>query len=137
MPRGIHDDTGFSLVELVIAMFVLAVLSLAVLPLLVGTTRASVENRGLLTATAFANDRLAVLQAAYPATPGDDSTSCAALRALEASPPAVDPATGLVARLSVGACPTEFPASVPVTVTVSDDGENVTAVSTRLRVGAA
>jgi prepilin-type N-terminal cleavage/methylation domain-containing protein len=137
MPRGIHEETGFSLVELIIAMFVLAVVSLAVLPLLVGTARARVENRGLLTATAFANDRLAELQADYPATPGDDSTSCAALRALQANPPAVDPATGLVARLSVGTCPATFPASVPVTVTVSEGGEDVTAVTTRLRVGAA
>lgn len=137
MSRGNQDDTGFSLVELVIAMFVLAVLSLAVLPLLVGTTQVSVENRGLLTATAFANDRLAEIQADYPATPGDDSTSCAALRALQANPPAVDPASGLVARLTIGTCPATFPASVPVTVTVSEDGEQVTAVSTRVRVGAA
>lgn len=138
MPRGNQkdDDTGFSLVELVIAMFVLAVLALAVLPLIVGTTRVSVENRGTLAATAFADDQLAKVQAAYPATPGYDSTSCAALRALQSGPPAADAASGYQAQLTVGACPAAFPASVPVTVTVTEGGEVVTVVTTRVRVGA-
>lgn len=137
MPRNNQDDSGFSLVELVIAMFVLAVLSLAVLPLIVGTTDVSTQNRGLLAATAFANDQLAKIQQAYPATPGDDTTSCVALRALESAPPVTDPASGFEARLTIGACPAEFPASVPVVVTVSEGGTVVTSVTTRVRVGTA
>ena len=137
MPRKNLDDSGLSLVELVIAMFVLAVVSLAVLPLIVGTTKVSAQNRGELAATAFANDQLARVQADYPATPGDDSTSCIALRALQTAPPAADPATGSEARLTVGACPAVFPGSVPVTVTVSQGGAVISTVTTRVRVGAA
>ncbi|WP_458041951.1 MULTISPECIES: PulJ/GspJ family protein [Bacteria] len=137
MPRKNQDDSGFSLVELVIAMFVLAVLSLAVLPLLVGTTDVSARNRDSLAATGFANDLLATVQQDYPATPGDVTTSCLALRALQTAPPVLDPASGSEASLTVGACPAVFPASVPVTVTVSQGGEVVTAVTTRVRVGAA
>ena len=137
MPRKNHDDSGFSLVELVIAIFVLAVLSLAVLPLIVGSTRVSAQNREVLSATAFANDQLAKIQQAYPATPGVDTTSCVALRALESAPPVADPASDFEARLTIGACPAEFPASVPVVVTVSEVGAVVTSVTTRVRVGAA
>ncbi len=135
MPRGNQDEDGFSLVELVIAMFLLAVLSLAVLPLFVGTTRLSAQNRSELSATAFAGDRLATIQAAYPSTPGDDSTSCGALRALQNQAPVADAASGYASRITVGACPTAYPGSVSVTVTVLDGGAEVASVATRVRVG--
>ena len=66
--RGTDAD-GFSLVEVVIAMFLLAVLALAVLPALIGATRASVTNRSVLTATTFANGQLAAIQADFPDDP--------------------------------------------------------------------
>jgi len=130
-------DDGFSLVEVIIAMFLFGVLSLAVLPLLIGVTIRSVENRELLSATAFANERIASIQAAYPSTPGTATTSCATLRTLGSATPAVDAASGFTATITVGTCPTSFPASIPVVVTVTRGSATLTAVMTRMRVGAA
>ncbi len=117
--RAMHrTDTGFSIVELVVAMFLLAVLALALLPLLVGATRTSVVNKSLTSSTAFANAQLAPIKAAYP----NDSTtsSCAALTTAYNNKTTVDPSgSGLQATISVGTCPSApFPATVTVTVTV-------------------
>ena len=130
-------DDGFSLVEVIIAMFLFGLLSLAVLPLLIGVTVRSVENREQLSATAYANERMAKIQAAYPAMPGTATTSCAALRSLGTAAPTVDSASGFSAAVTVGACPTTFPASVPVVVTVTKGSKTLSAVTTRVRVGGA
>ena len=47
-----RDSEGFSIVEVIIAMFLLMVLSLAVLPLIIGATRTSAVNRSHLSALA-------------------------------------------------------------------------------------
>lgn len=129
-------DDGFSLVEVIIAMFLFGLLSLAVLPLLIGVTLRSAENREQLSATAYANERMASIQATYPSTPGTTTTSCAALRALGTALPTVDSASGFRATVSVGTCPATFPASIPVTVTVTKGTKTLSAVTTRVRVGA-
>ena len=130
-------DDGFSLVEVVIAMFLFWVLSLAVLPLLIGVTLRSVENRELLSATAYANERIATIQASYPSTPGTATTSCATLRGLGAALPTTDAASGFTSTVTVGGCPSTFPASIPVVVTVKKGLTTITSVATRVRVGAA
>ncbi|WP_449282377.1 type IV pilus modification PilV family protein [Leucobacter sp.] len=130
-------DRGFSMVEIVISMFLLGILSLAVLPLVMRVTQHSVENRGLLEATAFAKDELARIEADYPATPGTVATSCAVLTARAANPPAVHPENGTEAVLTVGSCPGVYPGSVPVKISVVDGGDTVTSVTSRVRVGSA
>ncbi|MEJ6553843.1 prepilin-type N-terminal cleavage/methylation domain-containing protein [Microbacterium esteraromaticum] len=131
-----RTDDGFSLVEVVIAMFLFMILAVATLPLTVQVISTTAVNRDSLTATAFAKSQLAKIQAAYPATPGS-TTSCTTLRAMQSSPPAVDTASGFEATVTVGACPAAFPASVAVHVTVSDHGDPLTSLTTRVRVGAA
>lgn len=132
-----HDDSGMSLVEIVIAMLLFGLLAIGVLPLMWGITQSSVHNRELLTATTFAKDTVAAIQAAFPATPGAGSTSCTALRGYESTPPppAVDLENDLEATVTVGACPATYPASVPVKVTVTQDGETAAVITTRVRVG--
>lgn len=132
-----RDDDGFSLVEVVIAMFLFAVLALAILPLMTGLSQRSAENRTTLSATAFARQELSKIQADYPATPGNAGTSCAALRTLQTRPAVVDPASGFAARVTVDACPSTFPASVPLRVVVARGGSDLVTVATRVRVGAA
>ena len=58
-----HDDSGMSLVEIVIAMLLFGLLAIGVLPLMWGITQSSVHNRELLTATTFAKDKVAAIQA--------------------------------------------------------------------------
>lgn len=114
-----QNQEGFSLVELIVAMFLLAILALAVLPLMITATKTSTVNRSLVAATTFANSQLAPIRTSYP----NDSTtsSCAALRSAFVKTGTVDPAgTGLLADVAVSACPVAaaLPGTVTVTVTV-------------------
>jgi len=126
------DAAGFSLVEIVIAMFVLLVIALALLPALIGATNASVVNRSVISATTFANAQLAPVRAAFPDDPVVP-TSCAQLTTLEVTAeddPAV-PSTGLQATLDVEACPASgYPLPVTVTVTVYQTGKAASPIVT-------
>jgi len=144
---------GFSLVELVIAMFLLAVIALALLPLLVGVTRTSSTNRELVAATNLANAQVAAIRAQHP---NDSSTTtCAGLAAsivhlragadadgvsLASGQPVVSgipgPAgTGLTASVSTSGCPSAMPGTVAMTVVVTDSaGEALVTLPTLILV---
>ncbi|MDQ7991598.1 MAG: type II secretion system protein [Propionicimonas sp.] len=108
---------GFSLIEIVIAMFVLALTAMAVLPLLIGNAKASVENRSTVAATAFAEATLEKIRAEFPT---DAESSCATVRT-KAATGIDDPAgTGLKAGVTVGSCPAAVPGTVKVTVKVTE-----------------
>lgn len=140
LPRA-DRDRGFSLVEVVVTMFLIALMAVGILPLILGLTQSSVGNKTLLAATALANGELAKLQASFPTDPSVSSTSCLALRSLQtvapAAPSSTDPANGLDAWVTVGTCPTTFPASVPVRVTVTQGTDTITTVHSRVRVAIA
>lgn len=133
-----RDSEGFSIVEVIIAMFLLMVLSLAVLPLIIGATSTSVVNRDLVAATTFANAQLAPVKASFPNDPATP-TSCAALRG-RAAVDVPDPAgTGLTADLTMGSCPAAYPGVVLVTVIVedpADPGAVLVRLPTRVSVSA-
>ncbi|WP_434811682.1 type IV pilus modification PilV family protein [Microbacterium sp. bgisy189] len=136
-------DDGFSLVEVIIAMFLLMVIAVAVLPLMIGATRASVVNRDVVSATTFANSQLAPIKAAFP-TESTSPTSCAALRtrAVPAASAVSDPAgTGHTATVAVASCPSgaaSYPTTVVVTVTVrAADGDVLVTLPTRIPVASA
>lgn len=136
MRRG-NDDTGFSLVEIVIAMFLFLVIATALLPLTVSAVSLSAGNRNLTAANSLAGSRLADLRAKFP--DAVETTSCAAVRA-EQGVDLADPApTGLVSDLTVGTCPATYPGTVIVTVKVresSSPAKNLVTVPTRILVGA-
>lgn len=122
MPR---TADGFSLVEVIIAMFLLAVLSLAVLPLSIAAARTSVVNRDLVAATAFANAQLAPIKADFGVgRTGPARCSELAARAAPAEGAIPDPAgTGMRATVAIGPCPTDaalYPVTAAVTVEVLD-----------------
>jgi prepilin-type N-terminal cleavage/methylation domain-containing protein len=127
-----HDD-GFSLVEVVIAMFLLGVLSLAVLPLIIGATRASVQNDDLARATAFGQAILAPLRAEFPVSPSNPGT-CSDLEDYEAAD-IPDPAgSDLVSDVVVEPCPSDELATVGVTVIVRDLEGTLVELPTRVLV---
>lgn len=131
-----RDSEGFSIVEVIIAMFLLMVLALAVLPLIIGATNTSVVNRDLVAATTFANNQLAPIKASFPNDPSTP-TSCATLRGRAAVDVADVAGTGLQADLTVGACPAAYPGSVLVTVAVEDSaapGDVLVQLPTRVSV---
>jgi type II secretory pathway pseudopilin PulG len=101
-----------SLVEIVVAMFLFAVMSVAVLPLMIGAVQASVANRDLVAANSLANAQLATLQTAFP---NSAENSCAAVLNKAASG-TTDPSWGGTTSITVGACPGTYPATVTVSV---------------------
>ncbi|GAA3900835.1 type IV pilus modification PilV family protein [Microbacterium invictum] len=141
------EDDGFSLVEVIIALFLFAVISLAVLPLLISGVSLSVVNRDVVAATALANDRLAQLRDEFPTAKGTVRTCNALLTAVAA----IDPDEPSNRDLTVTAvaspdkagdpvCPTgaaAYPRSILVTFTVTDSEGRLVSVPTRISVGAA
>ncbi len=106
-------QAGVSLVEIVVAMFLFAVMSVAILPLMIGAVQASATNRDLVAANSLANAQLATLQIAFP---NSAANPCSSVLARAASG-IFDPSkSGATASISVGACPTSYPATVSVTV---------------------
>ena len=132
---GIHSGSleqlkdgqaGVSLVEIVVAMFLFAVMSVAVLPLMIGAVQASASNRDLVAVTSLANAQLAALATSFP---NSAENSCAAVVAA-ASSGVVDPSgSGATASVTVGTCPSSYPATVQVTVRAFRPGSTDPAVT--------
>lgn len=147
-----RTDDGFSLVEVLIAMFLFAVISLAVLPLLITGIQLSTVNRDVVAATSVANERIAQLREQFPTS----ATSVKKCNALLTAVAAISPTDARNPRLTISAaalpekvpvgtptpavCPVgaaNYPRSIRVTVTVREAGGATTTVPTRITVGAA
>lgn len=114
-----RSDDGFSLIELVMAMFLFGLIALAILPSAISAAELSVVNRDHVAANAFASGQLALVRSDFPDT-GDNA--CTAVQAhTQMTPRVEDPAkTGLEAEIVVSpTCPT-FPGVVDATVKVFD-----------------
>ena len=122
-----RTDEGFSLVEVVLAMFLLAILSLAVLPALIGGITMSTVNKDVVAATAFANARIASLRAEFSSEPGSTSV-CENLlaRMLPTEAANEDIGTGMKATFTVlDPCPTSpdvYPVTVRARIAVAGSG---------------
>lgn len=123
-----ESDRGLGLVEIVVALFLLALLSLAFLPLLINSLQQTIRNATISTATQVLNEQLDAVLAAEP--------TCAALTAFEvAAPGPTTDRRGVVyqATRSVPDCSSlTFPASITVDlgVELSNTTVNDLAVST-------
>lgn len=140
-----RSNDGFSLVEVVIALFLFGVISLAVLPLLIGGITLTAANRDVVAATTLANDRLAQLRQQFPTSAGSLRTCDELLSAVAAVDPddARNPDFTVTAVAApdaseLQACPvaaTAYPRAVRVTVNVRDGSGTVASVPTRIMVG--
>lgn len=114
------DDAGFGLVEIVISMFLLALLAVAFLPLLIDALRASARNATAATATQLVSEQLDAVSL-LPRT-------CSALAAFEsAAVPTVTDARGTVytPHRDAAACPASgYPVAVSVRVWVTADSSS-------------
>lgn len=141
-----HDD-GFSLVEVVVAMFLFGLISLAVLPLLISGISLSSVNRDVVAATTLANDRLSQLREEFPTSKASVRTCSELLTAIAAidsddprNPGLTVTATATPDVAGGQTCPTvatAYPRAVLVTVAVSDSTGEVASVPTRIMVGSA
>lgn len=112
--EAIDREGGFSIVEAVIAMFLLAVLSLALLPLLMTAITTSSSSTNSISANQLANSQLAVIRSQFS---DSNDNSCAAVTSKQATGVAGASGSGLGADIVVSACPATYPGTVTVTVT--------------------
>lgn len=119
------------MVEIVVAMFVLALMSIGILPLMLNSIRESNLNREIVAATALANDALAEARNTVNST-----STCAALKTWrnQYNDTAVGKESGATA--TIGACPSTYPGTVVVTVTVVDGTKTLTELTTKVAVDA-
>jgi len=129
-------EEGFSLVEVVVAILVLALISLALLPLLIQGIKQSAEAAAIASAVQLANSQV-VLARAQATT----CTGVAATPAVAVSSTATYRGVPLVLTKTVGTCPSPTPSSTApgtisftATVTRSDTGQTLAVVSTKIFV---
>jgi type II secretory pathway pseudopilin PulG len=124
----LRSDTGFGLIEIVISMFLLAILAMLFLPLLIQGLKQSAENTTLATGTQLVNEQLRAAQAASPV--------CSDVSALTGMADFTDP-RGVVIRVTttVGACPTgKGTVSITVTAVRTDTSAQLTSASSLVLV---
>ena len=124
---GRDAESGFGIIEIVVAMFLLGLLTIATLPILVQGLRLSATNSTLATATQLANQQIEQVRA---------QQSCGSIVAATSTVATSGPSL-TVSRTVGGTCPaTGYPITVPVTVQVSrsDTGVVLVTASTRIFV---
>lgn len=108
-------EAGFGMIEIVVSMFLLALLAVAFLPLLVNSMTTSVRNSSIATATQLVGKQLDELRAL--------PSNCSAIDAFDDDPPATTTDTrGTVYELhrEVGTCDSASPSTVEVRVWVAE-----------------
>lgn len=115
-----HDgDEGFGLIEIVISMLLLAVLAVAMLPLIINGMKQAANNATLASATQLANSVL------------DDArtkTTCAGL-ALGSTTSTDTRGVPLTMTRTAGTCPATFPGTIRYTVAVVRTDTTVTLIN--------
>jgi prepilin-type N-terminal cleavage/methylation domain-containing protein len=129
-------DEGFTLVEVVVSILVLALISLALLPLLIQGIKQSAQAAAIASAVQLANSQVDLARS-QPTT----CTGITATPAVSVSSTATYRGVPLVVTKTVGTCPTPTPSTTSpgtiaftATVTRSDTGEALAVVSTKIYV---
>ncbi len=122
------------MVEVIIAMLVLALISIGMLPLMMTAINASATNRSMVQATSLATAQLAAMRQRLGAAP---TSTCAEITAI-ATELSVEQ-SGVKATVVSSSCPaaTDRPETVTVTVTVTpahDAAKVLTKLSTEILV---
>lgn len=137
-----RGQDGFSLVEIVIAMLLFALVAVGILPLLVSVTQLTVGNSESVRGKAAVQQKLASIQRYYPtdasvqveaSRPVGQTRNCSALPTNVA--PLKETVGDLTVTTAAGACPTVFPGTVSVNVTVTNSSQvKVASANTSVRV---
>ncbi|MBG6107944.1 type II secretion system protein [Frigoribacterium sp. CG_9.8] len=121
-PRKLHsrDERGFGLIEIVVTMFLLMIVSVALLPLLVQGLKLSAVNATLTAAGQLASGQIELLRSqslCSAITPTSTTTTASGV-------------TLLVSRAVSSSCPTSgYPTTVPVSITVTRTDTSVVVAS--------
>jgi Tfp pilus assembly protein PilV len=120
----LESEHGLGLIEIVISMFLLALLAIAFAPLLIAGLRSSAANTTTVTAIQLVNERMQIAQASGP--------SCSAVASLAGDLTLTDPrGVTIEVTTTVAACPSGS-GTVDVTTTAvrSDSGGALAEAST-------
>ncbi|WP_168626188.1 prepilin-type N-terminal cleavage/methylation domain-containing protein [Cryobacterium sp. BB307] len=112
------DEFGFGLIEIMVSMFLLALLAVFFLPTLIQSMQITVTNTTTATASQLVAAQLDQVRALTP-----DCDTVAAFD--DVTPPATTDARGTIYQphVTVGACPATFPGVVQVDVWVTEQGK--------------
>jgi len=135
----VGTESGFGLIEIVVSMFILALLSLSFLPLLITALKASVTNATLATGTQLINQQLELANQTTTTTP-----TCAAVTAFvgvslasigtltDRNGNVLQPHRQLItsAATNSAGCPLTYPGTVKVRIWVTKPGSTVDVVET-------
>lgn len=125
--RELEDETGFGLVEIVVSMFILALVAISLLPLLITGVKQAAANTTSATATQIVQDQLELART--------QASTCAALTTLGSQTWTTFDPRGVELHVdrTVGACPAsgDYPGTVSVAIGVErHDGADVTELAT-------
>lgn len=125
----VRSDSGFGLIEIVISMFMLAVLAMLFLPLLIQGLKQSATNATLATAVQLVNERLRLAQGAGPV--------CSDVSALGGTATLTDPRDVVISvTTTIGSCPAGAgTVSVNIQAVRADTGLVLSTAATRVFVG--
>lgn len=119
---GDGTDDGIGMIEIVVSMFLIALIAISFLPLLMRTMTASTLNVKTSSATQLVASSMDKARVITPAT-------CSGATAFAtASLPTVTDSRGVVLqprRELVGACPTSYPGTVAIRAWVTESGQAV------------
>ncbi len=130
-PETRTADSGIGIVEVVIAMFLLALLATVSLPVFVSALQLSNGNSTVTTATQLVEDQLAQARS--------QTATCGALTALAATavPIVKDGAGKSLSTVRSVTCPSAYPGTARFTATVSASGSAVASATTLIYVSGA
>ncbi|MDY7541562.1 MULTISPECIES: prepilin-type N-terminal cleavage/methylation domain-containing protein [unclassified Cryobacterium] len=133
MARRVSDahEEGVTLIEVVVAIFLLAILALALLPSAIGFLKATTTNASMSEATGLVNQQLESARAV--------TQTCTALQAWagETLPPKPDNGTVFQPSRATITCPSSYPGTARVSVQVTINGVKPVTGVTLLFVAAA
>ena len=121
----VGDERGIGIIEIVVAMLLIALLVLSFIPVLINSNRVSARNTTMATATQIVNKQIESARAVTSST--STAPSCANMNSFMVSPApsaVVDPrGVTLLAMWSPITCPTSYPGTVHMRVSVTRSGE--------------
>lgn len=131
-PDAATDESGFGIVEIVVSMFLLALLAVAFLPLLITGMKSTVRNSTIATASQLLDQHIGAVRGLAP--------TCDAISAFDDMPvPSTTDARGSVFQpvRTVFACPTTYPGTVRVRVQINASGDTLAEAVTLVYVASA
>ena len=129
--RGMFKpDVGFGMVEVVVSMFLLAVIAMAILPVIVSSLKASEKNISLTTGTQLVSEQMDVARGL--------ATTCAAVTSYANETVGLlstDPrGTVLQVHRQAGTCPAFFPSVITFTTWVTIQGKTTRLAQSETRI---